>query len=41
MHAYSVNDIVTFNVDDYLRYPVIRVLDPKDLVARVVQAHRL
>ncbi len=34
MHVYSVNDIVTFNVDDYLRYPGIRVLDPKDLVPK-------
>ena len=34
MNVHGVKDIVTFNVDDYLRYPRIRVLHPTDLVPK-------
>jgi len=34
MHVHGVKDIVTFNVNDYLRYPDIRVLHPTDLVPK-------
>jgi predicted nucleic acid-binding protein len=34
MHVHGVKDIVTFNVNDYLRYPGIRVLHPTDLVSK-------
>ena len=32
MNVHGVKDIVTFNVDDFLRYPGIRVLHPTDLI---------
>ena len=31
MNVYNVKDILTFNVPDFLRYPNIRVLHPKDV----------
>jgi predicted nucleic acid-binding protein len=31
MNVYNVKDILTFNVPDFLRYPNIRVLHPRDL----------
>lgn len=34
MKVHGVKDIVTFNVDDYVRYPSIRVLHPTDLVPK-------
>ena len=34
MNVHGVKDIVTFNVDDYLRYPGIRVLHPMDLIPK-------
>jgi predicted nucleic acid-binding protein len=34
MNVYGVKDIVTFNVEDFLRYPGIRVLHPADLAAK-------
>ena len=34
MNVYHVKDIVTFNVEDYLRYPEIRVLHPADVAPK-------
>lgn len=34
MNVHDLKDIVTFNTDDYRRYPGIRVLHPADLAAK-------
>ena len=34
MNVYNVKDILTFNVPDFLRYPGIRVLHPRDLLPK-------